>query len=92
MRNAFCFYSIGEFKKRGNPIECSFCKGKLIRKKVDYTASRRGYHLIIDNVSAWVCEQCGEPLFDEETVGVIQEMLSAVNTKFKGPTKLSQAA
>jgi len=25
-----------------------------------------------------VCEQCGEPLFDEQTVDVIQDMLRAV--------------
>jgi len=51
-------------------MECLYCKGTLVRKKVSYTANRNGYHLIAD-VPAWVCEQCGEPLFDEETADTI---------------------
>jgi hypothetical protein len=39
--------------------------------------------LIVDDVPAWVCEQCGEPLFDEETVDAIQEMLREVDTRLK---------
>ena len=58
-------------------VECLCCKGKLARKRVSYTVNRKGYHLVMDDVPAWVCAQCGEPLFDEETVNVIQEMLRA---------------
>jgi YgiT-type zinc finger domain-containing protein len=61
-------------------MKCLYCKGRLVRKKVSYTATRKGYHLIIDDVPAWVCEQCGEPLFDEKTVDAIQEMLREVDT------------
>jgi len=39
--------------------------------------------LIIDDVPAWVCEQCGEPLFDEKTVDAIQELLQGVDTRLK---------
>ena len=46
-------------------MECFHCKGRLTRKKISYTVNRKGYHLVIDDVPAWVCEQCGEPLFDE---------------------------
>ena len=62
-------------------MECFHCKGTLVRKKVSYTATRDGYHLIIDDVPAWVCEQCGEPLFDEETVDAIQEMLREIGIR-----------
>ena len=44
---------------------------------------QKGDHLIIDDVPAWVCEQCGEPLFDEETVDTIQEMLRGVDARLK---------
>ena len=64
-------------------MECLYCKGQLKRKKVSYTATRKGYHLIIDDVPAWVCEQCGEPLFDEETVDAIQEVLHEVDARLK---------
>jgi len=39
--------------------------------------------LIIDDVPAWVCEQCGEPLFDEETVDTIQGMLREIGARME---------
>jgi YgiT-type zinc finger domain-containing protein len=60
-------------------MECLYCKGTLVRKTVSYTANRKGYHLIMDDVPAWVCEQCGEPLFDETTVDAIQQALQGVD-------------
>jgi len=69
-------------------MECLYCKGTLRRRKVSYTATRKSYHLIIDDVPAWVCEQCGEPLFDEETVDAIQGMLQEVDNRL---TKLTVA-
>ena len=59
-------------------MECLYCKGKLVQKRVSYTATRMGYHLIIDDVPAWVCEQCGEPLFEDTTVDAIQDMLREI--------------
>ncbi len=64
-------------------MECLYCKGTLVRKRVSYTATRKGYHLIIDDVPAWVCEQCGEPLFDEKTVDAVQGMLREVGVRMK---------
>lgn len=73
-------------------MECLHCQGTLIRKKVSYTVNRNGYHLIIDDVPAWVCEQCGEPLFDEETVDAIQEMLSELDLRLEKLAERSAAA
>jgi YgiT-type zinc finger domain-containing protein len=69
--------------KEGMTMECLYCKGELVRKRISYAATRKGYHLIIDEVPAWVCAQCGEPLFDEETVDAIQEVLRGVDTRLK---------
>ncbi len=62
-------------------MKCLYCKGRLVRRNVSYSATRQGYHLIIDDVPAWVCEQCGESLLDEETVDFIQEMLPEVDSR-----------
>jgi len=64
--------------------ECIHCKGTLVQEKVSYTANRRGYHRILDDVSAWVRQQCGEPLFEEETVDAIQEVLRGVDARMRG--------
>ena len=73
-------------------MECLYCQGQLVRKKVSYTANRQGYHLIIDDVPAWVCEQCGEPLFDETTVEAIQAMLKQMDTHRARLIALAEAA
>ena len=69
--------------KEGITMECLYCRGVLVRKRISYAATRKGYHLIIDEVPAWVCEQCGEPLFDEETVDTIQEVLRGVDARLR---------
>ena len=64
-------------------MKCFHCQSALERKFVSYTANRKGYHLIIDSVPAWVCEQCGEPMFDEQSVNVIQGMLQDVDARLE---------
>ena len=73
-------------------MKCMYCKGTLAKKRVSYAGTRKGYHLIVNDVPAWVCEQCGEPLFDEETVDAIQEMLQEVDRGVERLGSLSVAA
>ena len=59
-----------------------------VRQRVTYTATRKGYHLIVDDVPAWVGAQCGEPLFSEQTVDMVQEILRQVDAtlvKYSAP-------
>ena len=56
-------------------MKCLQCQGELQRSKATYTVNRKGYHIILDNVPAWVCSQCGEPLFDEKQVNAIQQII-----------------
>ena len=58
---------------------CIHCHGTLERGRTSCTVNRKGYHLIIDHVPAWICKQCGEALFDEKTVEAIQAMLREVD-------------
>jgi YgiT-type zinc finger domain-containing protein len=69
-------------------MQCAYCQGTLKRREAHYSASRKGYHLILD-VPAWVCEQCGEPLFEEATVDTIQDILRSVESRL---TKLPALA
>jgi YgiT-type zinc finger domain-containing protein len=62
-------------------MNCLHCGGALKQDLVSYTVNRHNYHLILDDVPAWVCEQCGEPLFDEKTVASIQNMLQEIDRR-----------
>lgn len=60
-------------------MECSFCKGKMVKGKTSYMVNRRGYHLVIDNVPAYICQQCGEPHFEPAGVEKIQAMIQDID-------------
>ena len=46
--------------------DCSFCQGEVSEKKVDYDYRRESHLLVISNVPAGVCGQCGEKYFKPE--------------------------
>ncbi|MFM6007483.1 MAG: YgiT-type zinc finger protein, partial [Sphaerospermopsis kisseleviana] len=52
------------------------CKGKMHRGTAPFTIDRKGYHISWDAIPAWVCEQCGESLFEAREVELIQEALT----------------
>jgi YgiT-type zinc finger domain-containing protein len=60
-------------------MECPLCKASLKSGLVTYTANRHGYHLLLDNVPAWVCQQHGTPVFEEKTVEAIQHLLMTLD-------------
>ena len=62
-------------------MDCPHCNGRLTIGKTSYTVNRNGYHLIIDDVPAYICEQCNEPLFSEEAVELVQEMIHNLDTR-----------
>jgi len=42
---------------------------------------RKGCHLTLDNVPAWVCCQCGEAYFEEAEVFAVQELITVIDQK-----------
>ncbi len=60
-------------------MNCPNCQGELRAGKTSYTVNRYGYHLIIDDVPALVCEQCQEPLFTEQAVRLVQQMIRTLD-------------
>ena len=43
--------------------DCSFCGGEVTEKKIDYDYRRENHLVVISNVPAGVCGQCGEKYF-----------------------------
>jgi YgiT-type zinc finger domain-containing protein len=64
-------------------MKCPHCDGALKAGKTTYTVNRNGYHLIIDDVPALICEQCQEPLFTEDAVRLVQHMIRALDARRK---------
>ena len=60
-------------------MKCHFCSEEMKKGKTTYTVNRHNYHLIIDDVPAWICSQCGEVYFEETEVDAIHEMIKSVD-------------
>ena len=62
-------------------MKCFFCGGEMKNGKTTYTINKKGYHLLIDDVPAWICEQCGEPYFEGKVVDAIQKLVGALDVR-----------
>ena len=65
-------------------MKCIHCEGRMKKDDAPFHIDRRGYHLSLDAVPAWVCGQCGEPYFEEREVRTIQRLLSLLDKQTAG--------
>ncbi len=54
---------------------------KLKNRKDSLFHKKRGYQLVIDNLPAYVCQQCGQYLIRDEEVEMIQKILLELEDK-----------
>ena len=52
----------------------------MARGTAPFHIDRKGYHFILDAISAWVCTQCGEAYCEEAAVEAIQQVLQVIDT------------
>ena len=70
-------------------MKCFHCQAELQRGTATFTDSRGGYVIVLHELPAWVCPQCGEPLFEETAVEGIQTVLQTLDVQVE---KLHHAA
>lgn len=64
-------------------MKCLFCNGEMEKTTASYTVDRKGYHLFIEKVPAYVCSRCGERYFEEKEVEAIQNMIKTLEEKLQ---------
>ncbi len=62
-------------------MTCVHCQGEMKKGTTPVHVDRKGCHIVLDKVVAWVCEQCGEPYFEEKEVDAIQDLIRSVEQK-----------
>ena len=62
-------------------MKCIHCQGQMRRTTTPFHVDRKGCHLMLYAVPAWVCEQCGEAYFEEKEVDTIQDLVRAIEAK-----------
>jgi len=59
-------------------MKCVHCRGEMKKGTTPFHVDRKGCHLILDEVPAWICEQCGETYFEEREVDTIQDLIVSI--------------
>ena len=60
-------------------MKCMYCRGEMEKTTAPFHIDRKGIHLSLDAVPAWVCKQCGESYFEESEVDSIQSIIRTVD-------------
>lgn len=68
-------------------MKCLSCKSDMKPGTTTFTVNRHGYHLVIDDLEAHVCPQCGETLLGEAAVEAIQQMASDLDARVENLRK-----
>ena len=55
--------------------ECMYCKGKLEEKRVSRVQEYKGHWFLIENLSALVCDQCGETFYTPEAHNLVLKLV-----------------
>ena len=64
-------------------MKCPVCGTEMILKRTKYTVTREKFVLVLEDISAYVCENCGEVYFTEEMVRKIQEIIINIEQSAK---------
>ena len=71
----------GRVRTAARNMKCIHCQGEMKRGTAPLHIDRKGCHLMLDEVPAWVCGQCGEAYFEEKQVDAIQNLVKSVESK-----------
>lgn len=59
-------------------MNCINCGGDLKWGTTPFHLDRKGVHVSLDYVPAWVCTQCGEAMFETAEVDSMQAILREI--------------
>ena len=59
-------------------MKCLHCQGEMRRGTTPFHVDRKGCHLLLDAVPAWICGQCGEAYFEETEVDAIEDLAESI--------------
>mgnify|MGYP001581923252 CR=1 FL=1 len=54
---------------------CNICHGQVEEELTSYTRWLEGRLIVVENVPAWVCGQCGETYYDPDVVEHLQTVI-----------------
>ena len=68
-------------------MKCMYCQAEMNKSSVPFHIDRKGLHVSLDDVPAWVCPQCGESYFEEKEVDSMQALIKTVEDQTQNFSK-----
>jgi YgiT-type zinc finger domain-containing protein len=68
--------------------DCTYCGGEVEERKIEYDYRRRGKLLVISNVPAGVCRQCGETYFKPDVLKKMDEAYHDIFERNQEPERV----
>ncbi len=62
-------------------MKCIHCQAIMKQGTAPLHIDKQSCHVTLDNIPAWVCQQCGEAYFEEKEVDAIQDLIRTVEQK-----------
>lgn len=60
---------------------CEYCDGLIVEKKVDLSRKVKGKHVILENVPAGVCKECGTRYYAANVLKTVEAAIHGRGTK-----------
>ena len=54
---------------------CEYCGGFIVEKRVDVSRKFKGKYVLVENVSAGVCTECGTRYYTANVLKTIEEVI-----------------
>lgn len=61
-------------------MDCIVCKGELNKKEINHIVDIEGHIIIIKNVPAEVCKQCGESFFENQVALRLEQIVEEIRS------------
>lgn len=59
-------------------MKCMYCQSEMKKSTAPFHIDKKGIHVSLDEVPAWVCTQCGEVYFEEMEVDSMQALVKSI--------------
>ena len=69
-------------------FDCHFCGGKVTAQQVDIMRHWKSRYILIENVPAYVCTQCGEKYYDAAVAEAMDQIMQSSESELKVKRKI----
>jgi len=67
--------------------DCTYCGGEVAEKKIEYDYRRAQRLMVVSNVTAGVCRQCGEKYFKPDVLKRMDEIYHDIFDRQREPER-----